>query len=60
MQRCALFDLDNTLVDLDEAFEIWVTEFTDGYGLGREAVDWLIALDQAGYPHREVFFGQGP
>ncbi|WP_449063637.1 HAD family hydrolase [Planomonospora algeriensis] len=57
VQRLALFDLDNTLVNLDEAFREWAAEFADGYGLGHEAVDWLIALDQAGYPHREVFFG---
>ncbi|MGW4967358.1 hypothetical protein ACWEPL_59970 [Nonomuraea sp. NPDC004186] len=56
MQRLALFDLDNTLIDLDAAFPIWVEEFTDAYGLGPEAFDWLIALDQAGYPHREEFF----
>ncbi|GAA2844886.1 hypothetical protein GCM10010517_01190 [Streptosporangium fragile] len=58
VQRLALFDLDNTLVSLDEAFRVWAAEFADGYGLGREAVDWLIALDRAGYPHREVFFGR--
>ncbi|MGV9778844.1 HAD family hydrolase [Streptosporangium sp. NPDC003464] len=58
VQRLALFDLDNTLVNLDEAFRIWAAEFADRYGLGRGAVDWLIVLDQAGYPHREVFFGK--
>ncbi|WP_229798175.1 HAD family hydrolase [Planomonospora parontospora] len=58
VQRLALFDLDDTLVNLDEAFREWAAEFAEGYGLGREAVDWLIALDQAGYPHREVFFGK--
>ncbi|AWS42557.1 HAD family hydrolase [Streptosporangium sp. 'caverna'] len=56
MQPLALFDLDNTLVNLDEAFQVWAGEFADEHGLGREAVDWLIALDRAGYPHREVFF----
>ncbi|GGL53182.1 haloacid dehalogenase [Planomonospora parontospora subsp. antibiotica] len=58
VQRLALFDLDNTLVDLGEAFRTWAAEFADGYGLGREGVDRLIALDQEGYPHREVFFGK--
>ena len=58
MQRLALFDLDNTLVNLDEAFQRWAAEFAGGYGLGREAVDWLLALDQAGYPHREIFFAK--
>ncbi|MEU7990103.1 HAD family hydrolase [Streptosporangium canum] len=56
MQRLALFDLDNTLIDLDSAFQIWVREFAGERGLGREAVDWLIALDREGFPHREVFF----
>ncbi|MFF0312922.1 HAD family hydrolase [Streptosporangium sp. NPDC004379] len=56
MQRLALFDLDNTLVELDEAFCIWAEEFAAEFDLGREAADWLLALNQAGYPHREVFF----
>ncbi|MEU8269132.1 hypothetical protein AB0B89_18430 [Sphaerisporangium sp. NPDC049002] len=58
MQRLALFDLDNTLVNLDEAFRVWTTEFVDEHGLGREAVDRLIALDQDGVPHRAVFFAK--
>ncbi|WP_248964272.1 HAD family hydrolase [Sphaerisporangium perillae] len=56
MQRLALFDLDNTLVNLDEAFRVWVAEFAGEHDLGAEAVDWLIALDREGFPHREVFF----
>ncbi|WP_433417780.1 HAD family hydrolase [Microtetraspora malaysiensis] len=58
MQRLALFDLDNTLIDLDQAFRAWGVEFTDEHDLGCEAVGWLIALDQAGYPHRETFFSK--
>ncbi|MFF3445327.1 HAD family hydrolase [Streptosporangium sp. NPDC002721] len=58
MQRLALFDLDNTLIDLDEAFQAWAEEFTKEHGLEREAVDWLLALDRAGFPHREIFFGK--
>ncbi|MGW4640924.1 HAD family hydrolase [Sphaerisporangium sp. NPDC004334] len=58
MQRLALFDLDNTLVNLDEAFGVWVEEFTDEHALGAEAVDWLVALDRDGVPHREVFFAK--
>ncbi|TQS19883.1 HAD family hydrolase [Microbispora sp. KK1-11] len=58
MQRLALFDLDNTLVNLDEAFQMWAKEFVDEHGLDHEAIDWLKALDQAGYPHREVFFSK--
>ncbi|MFC7717253.1 HAD family hydrolase [Nonomuraea recticatena] len=58
VQRLALFDLDNTLVDFDAAFRGWVEEFADEHRLGLEAVDWLIELDRAGYPHREVFFAK--
>ncbi|WP_169981744.1 HAD family hydrolase [Microbispora sp. H10836] len=58
MQRLALFDLDNTLVDLDAAFRVWVEEFADEHQLEVEAVDWLIGLDRDGYPHREVFFSK--
>ncbi|MEV4184595.1 hypothetical protein AB0J28_24530 [Streptosporangium canum] len=56
MQRLALFDLDNTLIDLDGAFQVWAQEFAEKHNLGREAVDWLITLDRDGFPHREVFF----
>jgi len=56
VQRLALFDLDNTLIDLDSAFQVWAQEFAGKRDLGREAVDWLIALDRDGFPHREVFF----
>ncbi|GAB2916551.1 hypothetical protein ACFMQL_19120 [Nonomuraea fastidiosa] len=41
MQRLALFDLDNTLVNLDEAFQVWAEEFAADHGLGNGAVDWL-------------------
>ncbi|MFJ2030005.1 HAD family hydrolase [Streptosporangium sp. NPDC087985] len=58
MQRLALFDLDNTLINLDEAFQTWAREFTNEHDLGREAADWLLDLDRAGYPHREVFFAK--
>ncbi|MFD8558134.1 hypothetical protein ACWDOR_23180 [Streptosporangium canum] len=58
MQSLALFDLDNTLVNLDEAFQVWAVEFADEHGLRHEAVDWLVALDRTGCPHREVFFDQ--
>ncbi|MDF5751214.1 HAD family hydrolase [Spongiactinospora sp. TRM90649] len=56
MQRLALFDLDNTLIDLDKAFGIWVGEFVDEHGLDGVAVEWLVALDRSGYPHRGEFF----
>ena len=58
VQRLALFALDNTLVDLDAAFAVRAAEFAGAYGLGQQAVDWLVALNRQGYPHREVFFAK--
>ncbi|GII79096.1 hypothetical protein Sru01_40780 [Sphaerisporangium rufum] len=58
MQPIALFDLDNTLVDLDEAFRRWAEEFAGEHRLGSETIDWLVALDRAGFPHRELFFAK--
>lgn len=58
MQRLALFDLDRTLIDLDTAFVTWAEEFAEQRRLGPEGVAWLVSLDRAGYPHREVFFGK--
>ncbi|SFJ98934.1 putative hydrolase of the HAD superfamily [Streptosporangium canum] len=54
MQRLALFDLDNTLIDLDGAFQIWAEEFAETRALGREAAGWLTALNREGLPHREA------
>ncbi|MGV9532636.1 HAD family hydrolase [Streptosporangium sandarakinum] len=56
MQRLALFDLDNTLIDLDAAFLLWAEEFAEEHRLGRKAVDHLVKLDRNGLPHRELFF----
>ncbi|WP_018653826.1 HAD family hydrolase [Actinomadura flavalba] len=58
MQRLALFDLDHTLVNLDEAFGVWAVEFADKRELAHQAVAWLLDLNAEGYPHREVFFGR--
>ncbi|MFI6596266.1 HAD family hydrolase [Nonomuraea sp. NPDC050536] len=57
MQRLALFDLDNTLIDLDAAFRAWAQEFVDTRGLGPAAVADLIALGSR-HPHRDAFFGR--
>ncbi|MEU6412177.1 hypothetical protein [Microbispora sp. NPDC046933] len=56
MTRPALFDLDNTLVDHDEAFRRWAGEFADGHGLDAEAVERLVALDGHGYLPRETLW----
>jgi len=58
MQRLALFDLDNTLIQLDEAFRVWGEEFAEEHALGHEAISWLLDLNRVGYPHREIFFGK--
>lgn len=58
MHHLALFDLDNTLIDLDAAFRVWAEEFAAERALIAEAVDWLIALDRSGLPHREAFFSK--
>ncbi|MFI6903927.1 HAD family hydrolase [Nonomuraea sp. NPDC050394] len=58
MQHLALFDLDNTLIDLDAAFDVWVREFAAKHGLGRKGAEWLISLDRNGLAHRELFFAK--
>lgn len=39
VQRLALFDLDDTLINLREAFRVWAAEFAEDHRLGPEAVD---------------------
>jgi phosphoserine phosphatase len=34
VQPLALFDLDNTLINLDEAFQAWAREFADEHPAG--------------------------
>ncbi|WP_062430285.1 HAD family hydrolase [Herbidospora daliensis] len=53
MQRLVLFDMDNTLIDLDGAFGAWAAEFADAHGLGDDGVRWLLDLD---IPHRDLMF----
>jgi putative hydrolase of the HAD superfamily len=56
--RLALFDLDNTLIDHDEAFRRWAGEFADDRGLDAGAVERLVVLDGHGYLPRETLFAQ--
>ncbi|GAA0823184.1 hypothetical protein ACFQVD_34350 [Streptosporangium amethystogenes subsp. fukuiense] len=56
MQRLALFDLGNTLIDPDQASRRWVAEFAEKCDLGDETVEWLIELDRSVHPYCEVFF----
>ncbi|MEU8180524.1 HAD family hydrolase [Micromonospora sp. NPDC049047] len=58
MQRLALFDLDNTLVDRSEAFRRWAVEFCADRELPDDALAWLIATDQDGAVPRNWFFGE--
>ncbi|MER5185378.1 HAD family hydrolase [Streptomyces sp. NPDC002896] len=56
MQRLALFDLDNTLVDRQLAFSVWAAEFAGERKLGGEAARWLITADRQGARPRDQFF----
>jgi hypothetical protein len=44
------------LIDLDAAFQVWAGEFAAERDLGAGAVDWLVAADREGLPHRKEFF----
>lgn len=56
MQRLALFDLDNTLVDRSAAFRAWAQEFVAGYGLDAAALTWLLETDARTAGPRGPFF----
>ncbi|KKK05539.1 HAD family hydrolase [Micromonospora sp. HK10] len=58
MQRLALFDLDNTLVDRTEAFRRWAVEFCADHGLPDDELAWLLVTDQDGAVPRDRFFGE--
>ncbi|GAA1569646.1 HAD family hydrolase [Kribbella sancticallisti] len=54
--RLACFDLDNTLIDRDAAFRAWAQWWVQREGLGAEALEWLLANDEAGFrPRPELF-----
>jgi putative hydrolase of the HAD superfamily len=55
--QVALFDLDNTLIDRNRAFREWAVTFADANGLGTDAVDVLLTLDDDGFATREEVFG---
>jgi HAD superfamily hydrolase (TIGR01549 family) len=56
VDRLAIFDLDNTLVDRSAAFAGWAAGFAERWGLGPEALPWLIEEDRDGFaPRRTVF-----
>ncbi|MDG4788429.1 HAD family hydrolase [Micromonospora sp. WMMD1102] len=45
MQRLALFDLDNTLVNRSAAFRTWAHEFVADHHLDDAALTWLLETD---------------
>lgn len=49
-----LLDLDNTLVDRDDAFARWAEQFVAEHGGGADVLDWLLSVDGHGYTHRAV------
>jgi putative hydrolase of the HAD superfamily len=55
MGRLALFDLDDTLIDLFAAFERFAAEFADDRGLAASEGEWLV---EAWKPHqsRDEYF----
>ncbi len=57
MARCALFDLDNTLVDREAVFRRWAEMFVKQHSLGSDAVDWLCMADDDGFAQRHDMLG---
>jgi FMN phosphatase YigB (HAD superfamily) len=56
MQRLALFDLDDTLVDRRAAFRVWAEEFVTDHGLDDNALTWLLFADAHSSGPKERFF----
>ena len=54
----ALFDLDNTLLDREQAFALWTKQFFEVHGLGEDAFLAIERADADGYNPRERFFAQ--
>ncbi|MEH1099549.1 HAD family hydrolase [Micromonospora sp. CPCC 205561] len=57
MRRLALFDLDNTLVQRDQAFAAWAQEFAAAHDLDTGWATWLIAADARHDGRMHTFFG---
>jgi FMN phosphatase YigB (HAD superfamily) len=56
MQRLALFDLDDTLVDRRAAFRVWAQEFVTDHGLDDNALTWLVFADAHSCGPKDRFF----
>ncbi|RLU82497.1 HAD family hydrolase [Streptomyces griseocarneus] len=57
-QRLLLLDLDNTIVDRGAGLLRWAEEFAREYGLGADAVEWLIRADEDGLKPRDHYFAE--
>jgi HAD superfamily hydrolase (TIGR01549 family) len=58
MDSLALFDLDNTLLDREKAFALWVDRFIDTNGLDRDAAEVIDRADADGFAPRDAFFDE--
>src|ERR1039458_6772161 len=56
MARLALFDLDNTLLDRERAFERWASTFIELYGLSEGSWSIIELMDEDGLRPRSEFF----
>src|ERR1700685_2027592 len=56
MQRLAMFDLDNTLLDRDAAFSRWLDEFVHDHRLDSAAHAWLLRADSLRTGSMDAFF----
>lgn len=54
----ALFDLDNTLLDREDAFARWAKAFIREHGLPEEAWQFMVSADQDGMTPKQIFFEQ--
>ena len=54
MSPLLLFDLDNTLVDRNQAFQCWAVRFLVDHSLPPGDLDWFTTLDCGGYLDRQV------
>ena len=54
----ALFDLDNTLLDREQAFALWTKYFLEVHGLSEDAVLTIERADADGHNPRGEFFAQ--
>ncbi|MGH9204990.1 MAG: HAD family hydrolase [Acidimicrobiales bacterium] len=57
MAGIVLFDLDNTLIDRDQAFRQWARQFLAERRLDPTELAWVLLVDADGKASRHAFFG---